>query len=192
MKYSFREFCKLDKEEQVSLGSLQEDLSGTVKKKKMKQLEDLLKKHDWFYFYSDDPRYYKKGTEEQSVIRKMIDEIGKDGMKLYKSYGKKKGVMESFKELQEVIASDIRKKIISDGIVYEILVDTIMLSKWVGIRKKTASHIKAIEIEKNIYMMEYQKREKDYNNAGMNNTDLKTWKKLISTKQIKKASSSFN
>ena len=41
-------------------------------------------------------------------------------------------------------------------------------------------------------MMEYQKREKGYNNAGMNNTDLKTWKKLISTKQIKKASSSFN
>jgi hypothetical protein len=39
--------------------------------------------------------------------------------------------------------------------------------------------------------MEYQKREKDYNNAGMNNTDLKTWKKLISTKQIKKVSSSF-
>ena len=78
MKYSFREFCKLDKEEQVSLGSLQEDLSGTVKKKKMKQLEDLLKKHDWFFFYSDDPRYYKKGTEEQSVIRKLIDEICKD------------------------------------------------------------------------------------------------------------------
>jgi len=97
MKYSFREFCKLDKEEQVSLGSLQEDLSGTVKKKKMKQLEDLLKKHDWFYFYSDDPRYYKKGTEEQSVIRKLIDEIGKDGMKLYKIYGKKSGVMESVK-----------------------------------------------------------------------------------------------
>ena len=99
--------------------------------------------------------------------------------------------MKSFKELQEVIAADIRKKIISDGIVYEILVDTIMLSKWVGIRKKTASHIKAIEVEKNVYMMEYQKREKDYNNAGMNNTDLKTWKKLISTKQIKKVSSSF-
>ena len=100
--------------------------------------------------------------------------------------------MKSFKKLQEVIAADIREKIISSGIVYEILVDTIMLSKWVGIRKKTASHIKAIEIEKNIYMMEYQKREKDYNNAGMNNTDLKTWKKLISTKQIKKANSSFN
>ncbi len=100
--------------------------------------------------------------------------------------------MKSFKELQEVIAADIRKKIISDGIVYEILVDTIMLSKWVGIRKKIASHIKVVEVEKNVYMMEYQKREKDYNNAGMNNTDLKTWKKLISTKQIKKANSSFN
>ena len=100
--------------------------------------------------------------------------------------------MKSFKKLQEVIAADIREKIISDGIVYEILVDTIMLSKWVGIRKKTASHIKAIEVEKNVYMMEYQKREKDYNNAGMSNTDLKTWKKLISTKQIKKASLSFN
>ena len=95
MKYSFREFCKLGKEEQVSFGSLQEDLSETVKKKK--QLEDLLKKHDWFYFYSDDSRAYRKGTEEQSVIRKLIDEIGKDGMKLYKTYGKKSGVMESVK-----------------------------------------------------------------------------------------------
>ena len=46
---------------------------------------------------SDDSRSYKKGTEEQSVIRKLIDEIGKDGMKLYKIYGKKSGVMESVK-----------------------------------------------------------------------------------------------
>ena len=93
IKYSFREFCKLDKEEQVSLGSLQEDLSGAVKKKKMKQLEGLLKKHDWFYFYSDDSRSYRKGDEEHSKIRRLVDFIGKDGKKLYKSYGKKRGVM---------------------------------------------------------------------------------------------------
>ena len=29
--------------------------------------------------------------------QKLIDEIGKDGMKLYKTYGKKSGVMESVK-----------------------------------------------------------------------------------------------
>ena len=46
MKYNFTEFCGLTKEEQIRLGTihLNEDLSGTVKKKKMKQLEDMLKK----------------------------------------------------------------------------------------------------------------------------------------------------
>ena len=46
MKYNFTEFCGLTKEEQIRLGTihLNEELSGTVKKKKMKQLEDMLKK----------------------------------------------------------------------------------------------------------------------------------------------------
>ena len=46
---------------------------------------------------SDDSRSYRKGQEQQSKIKRLVDFIGKDGMKLYKSYGKKNGVMEMVK-----------------------------------------------------------------------------------------------
>ena len=93
MKYTFKKFLELDKETQRQIGSLTEDMSVSMKKKKMTELETLLKSHDWFYFYSDDSRSYRKGDEEHSKIRRLVDFIGKDGMKLYKSYGKQRGVM---------------------------------------------------------------------------------------------------
>ena len=37
--------------------------------------------------------FYRKGDEEHSKIRRLVDFIGKDGKKLYKGYGKKRGVM---------------------------------------------------------------------------------------------------
>ena len=98
MRISFREFLNLDKEEQTRLGTFNEDLSGQVKKKKMMELETLLKSHDWWWVMSDSKQSYKKGEEEQSKIRRLVDFIGKDGMKLYKTYGKKNGVMEMVKE----------------------------------------------------------------------------------------------
>jgi|TARA_B100001964_G_C14190464_1_gene580809 predicted DNA-binding protein YlxM (UPF0122 family) len=99
MKYNFTEFCGLTKEEQIRLGTihLNEDLSGTVKKKKMKQLESMLKSFDWWYSMSDDRRSYEKGSKEQDSIRKLVDEIGEDGMLIYKQYGKRAGVFESLK-----------------------------------------------------------------------------------------------
>ena len=97
MRMSFREFLELDKETQRQLGIINEDLSGKVKKKKMDELELLLKSHDWFFIFSDDSRSYRKGQEQQSKIKRLVDFIGKDGMKLYKSYGKKIGVMEMVK-----------------------------------------------------------------------------------------------
>ena len=97
MRISFREFLELDKETQIELGTLNEDLSGQVKKKKMDELETLLKSHDW-YFSRGSHISWKKGEEELSKIRRLVDFIGKDGMKLYKTYGKKNGVMEMVKE----------------------------------------------------------------------------------------------
>ena len=76
---------------------LKEDLSGNQKKTKMVELEKLLKSHDWYFTFSDDSRSYRKGQEQLSKIKRLVDFIGKDGMKLYKSYGKKKGVMEMVK-----------------------------------------------------------------------------------------------
>ena len=93
MKYTFKKFLELDEETQRQISTLTEEMSVSMKKKKMIELETLLKSHDWFYFYSDDSRSYRKGDEEHSKIRRLVDFIGKDGKKLYKSYGKKRGVM---------------------------------------------------------------------------------------------------
>ena len=99
MRISFREFLELDKETQKRLGTLTEEMSVSIKKKKMVELENLLKSHDWYFTFSDDRRSYKKGEAEQSKIRRLVDYIGKDGMKLYKQLGKKAGVvMEMVKE----------------------------------------------------------------------------------------------
>ncbi len=74
---------------------VQEDLTGQAKEKKLKQLETLLKGHDWWYSMSSDNRAYQKGSATQDAIRKLVDEIGSEGMKMYREYGKKAGVMES-------------------------------------------------------------------------------------------------
>ena len=97
MKISFKQFLNLDKEEQVRLGTIIEDLSGNKKKTEMKKLEKLLKSHDWWWFMSDSRQSYKKGEVEQEKIRRYIDLIGADAMKLYKTYGRKAGVMEMVK-----------------------------------------------------------------------------------------------
>ena len=97
MKISFKQFLNLDKEEQVRLGTIIEDLSENKKKTEMKKLEKLLKPHDWWWFMSDSRQSYKKGEVEQEKIRRYIDLIGADAMKLYKTYGRKAGVMEMVK-----------------------------------------------------------------------------------------------
>ena len=98
MKISFREFLQLDEETQRQLGgTIIEDLSENKKKTEIKKLEKLLKSHDWWWFMSDSRQSYKKGEVEQEKIRRYIDLIGADAMKLYKTYGRKAGVMEMVK-----------------------------------------------------------------------------------------------
>ena len=98
MKISFREFLQLDEETQRQLGgTIIEDLSENKKKTEMKKLEKLLKSHDWWWFMSDSRQSYKKGEVEQEKIRRYIDLIGADAMKLYKTYGRKAGVMKMVK-----------------------------------------------------------------------------------------------
>ena len=98
MKISFREFLQLDEETQRQLGgTIIEDLSENKKKTEMKKLEKLLKSHDWWWFMSDSRQSYEKGEVEQEKIRRYIDLIGDDAMKLYKTYGRKAGVMEMVK-----------------------------------------------------------------------------------------------
>jgi hypothetical protein len=115
MKYTFREFLQLDEETKTSLGTIQvnEDLSGNQKEKKMGELEKKLKSHDYYFHYSDDHRYYKKGQKEQDEIRKLVKEIGEDGLSLYKQYLKQKGLMENketgIDEYEKFVLSQMKK-----------------------------------------------------------------------------------
>jgi hypothetical protein len=46
----------------------------------LKELEDRLKSHDWWYSYSDDHRYYKQGRYEAEEIRKLVAKINDAGL----------------------------------------------------------------------------------------------------------------
>ena len=97
MKISFREFLELDKKTQRELGTINEEMSVSMKKKKMDELQKLLSQHDWWWFMSDDRRAYKSGEAEQSKIHNLVSLLGKDGNSLYKQVAKKNGVMEMVK-----------------------------------------------------------------------------------------------
>ena len=102
MKYSFREFMQLDEETRKQLGTIgtSEELSNNLKRKKMKELEQKLKSHDYTYVYSDDMRSYKKGQKEQDEINKLINLLGDEGVSLYKQFLKSKGIQEDKTKLQ--------------------------------------------------------------------------------------------
>ena len=68
------------------LNSYYEDLSGSVKRKMILQLQKLLKDFDYWYNMSSDSRAYRKGKEQQSEIEKLVQTLGKDGKKIYKKY----------------------------------------------------------------------------------------------------------
>ena len=54
--------------------------------RKIKELQKLLKDYDFYYSMSDDYRAYKRGKEQQDKIEKLVKEIGKDGLKIYRNY----------------------------------------------------------------------------------------------------------
>ena len=93
MNYSFKQFLELDKDTQKALGNIiNEELKPSVKKRKMKELEKLLKKHDFLYQYMDgDYREWSRQNDMAQEIRKLKDLIGDDAKALYKIYAKKGG-----------------------------------------------------------------------------------------------------
>lgn len=88
------------------------------------------------------------------------------------------------KFLKEGFMDDVRKEI-ENGDVYEILADTIMISKWTGIRKSQASHVKAIEKKGKHYIVKYDLKKKK-TIEPIEDVDNKIWKKLVANKEIKK------
>ena len=63
-----------------------EDLSGREKTTKIILLKRLLKDFDYHYTRSDDRRSYQRGKEQEDKIEKLVKEIGKDGLKIYRNY----------------------------------------------------------------------------------------------------------
>ena len=46
---------------------------------KLKELEELLQTHDWYYAMSDDNYYYKQGRQQFEKIWKLMDELKDNG-----------------------------------------------------------------------------------------------------------------
>ena len=69
---------------------------SSAQKKDLRQLEKLLKSHDWWYSYADDGASYRKGRDEQDQIKKLMNKVGGESPKqLYRKYARKAGTMES-------------------------------------------------------------------------------------------------
>ena len=91
----------LMKEQDIEVGadrfSAEQDLNKATNL--LDDLEQKLKMHDWFFMMSDDSRMYKKGGDEQDVIRGIMDELksigyGDDAKKLYNQYAPSMGGMD--------------------------------------------------------------------------------------------------
>jgi len=50
------------------------------------KLEQLLKRHDWYYEYSDDHRAWAKGGNQRSTIMSLVSSLGVVGQELYNQY----------------------------------------------------------------------------------------------------------
>jgi len=87
---SFKEWLEKGEPEHLVKSSVYlEDLSGSKKQLKIKELNKLLKNYDFYYSWSDDFRVYKQGKEQQEKLLKLVKEIGKDGERIWKDYKKK-------------------------------------------------------------------------------------------------------
>lgn len=52
--------------------------------------EDLLKKHDWTYMYSDDSRYFNAGQLSSATIKMLLNQAP-DQVKAHELFNKYKG-----------------------------------------------------------------------------------------------------
>ena len=84
---TFKKWLELGEPEHLVKSKIYiEDLSGREKSTKTILLKRLLKDFDFHYTRSDDRRSYQRGKEQEEKIEKLVKEIGKDGMKIYRKY----------------------------------------------------------------------------------------------------------
>ena len=85
---TFKKWLELGAEPEVLTKSkiYIEDLSGNQKRTKIKELQKLLTNFDYWYSKSSDSRVYRRGKEQEDTIERLVKEIGKDGLKIYRKY----------------------------------------------------------------------------------------------------------
>ena len=84
---TFKEWLEYGEPEVLTKSKIYiEDLSGREKTTKIILLKRLLKDFDYHYTRSDDRRSYQRGKEQEDKIEKLVKEIGKDGLKIYRKY----------------------------------------------------------------------------------------------------------
>ena len=95
--------------------------------------------------------------------------------------------MKTYSLFKEDLWDDIQKNIDKKGDVYELVANQVMISKWTGISKKVAPHLKVLKMGNKVYMMKWDIKKKQIPNQSiMESVDLKVWKKLVSSNQVKK------
>jgi hypothetical protein len=52
----------------------------------MKELEELLKSHDWYFEYSDDHKVWRRGKNQLNAIRRKVKDVGSKGLEMYNKY----------------------------------------------------------------------------------------------------------
>lgn len=51
---------------------------------KLKKLKTLLKRHDWYFDYSDDGRVWREGKRQKDEIDALVKQCGDEGAALFK------------------------------------------------------------------------------------------------------------
>ena len=138
----------------------------------LKQLGQELKSHDWNYQYSDDPKYYDRGSREWESIRNIISQINKmglqtDGKAIWKQFApsdQKNNYPDKLQESKMKI-SEFKKMIREEiqNVLKEAAVMTInpaLLSKLkiaVAARKRNPEDENAHDKLENVLMQIYKK-----------------------------------
>ena len=75
-----------------------EDVSNKMKTAKLKELERKLKSWDYKYVHTTKSNGYKKGVAQEQEIIKLYKELGAEGLEMYRSFLKSKGMKEAKKD----------------------------------------------------------------------------------------------
>jgi hypothetical protein len=140
-----KEFSRMQK----LAGLITENVENTDKD--LKDLEVMLKNHDWTYKMSDDSSNFSKGSRQEDEINKLVKLLGDEGKKLKDKYDpfKKAGEMGMEEGLKRTIRESQKQKSLREKIREMILAETNMNNFFdpVAEAKKDEEEVEDVEVE---------------------------------------------